>query len=206
MLIGYARISTEDQSFDLQIDALVRHGVSPDRIFKDKASGVSVKRGGLIDCLRHMEKGDVLVVWKLDRLARSLRQLIDVAEELNRREINLKSITEEVDTTTPGGRLLFHMMGAIAQFERDLIRERTKAGMRALKDRGGRVGRKRIATADKIERAKELLRSGECTSIASAAKKVGLAESTLYRDIPGGATAVLGAALPDPDDELDQPT
>lgn len=176
---------------DLQVDALIRHGVHPDKIFKDTASGASAKRDGLASCLRAMEKGDVLVVWKLDRLARSLRQLIDMADHLAKREIELKSISEAMDTTTPGGRLLFHVMGAIGQFERDLIRERTRAGLKAARDRGVKVGRKRIASEGKIERAKELIRSGECLSIAEAAKKVGLAESTLYRDIKGGARGLL---------------
>ena len=197
MLIGYARISTDDQSMDLQTDALVRHGVDPSKIFKDTASGVSLKREGLNECLRSLEKGDVLVVWRLDRLARSLRQLIDIADNLAKREIEFKSISEAVDTTTPGGRLLFHVMGAIGQFERDLIRERTKAGLKAARDRGVQVGRKRIATKDRIERAKELIRSGECISIGEAAKKVGLAESTLYRDIRGGARGLLNDPFTD---------
>lgn len=197
MLMGYARISTEDQSLDLQIDALVRNGVSPDRIFTDKGSGAKVKRKGLEECLRALEKGDVLVVWKLDRLARTLIQLIEIAENLIKREIGLKSITEAVDTTTPGGRLVFHVIGSIGQFERDLIRERTKAGLAAKRARGVKVGRKRIATPAKIERVKEMIRSGECTSLEAAGKKVGLALSTLYRDIPGGVAAILTEAEPE---------
>ena len=202
MLIGYARVSTEDQKLELQTDALVKAGVDPANIYTDKVSAASKKRVGLNECLRRMEKDDVLVVWKFDRLARSLHQLIEIAISLQKREIGLRSLTEQIDTTTPGGRMIFHVMGAMAQFERDLIIERTKAGMAAAKARGVQVGRKRIATLEKIEKVKSLIRGG--MSVPEAGKAVGLKPSTIYRDIPGGVTAVLAEAKAE-EDELDIP-
>lgn len=202
MLIGYARVSTEDQKLELQTDALVKAGVDPANIFTDKVSATSRKRVGLNDCLRRMEKDDVLVVWKFDRLARSLHQLIEIAISLQKRDIGLRSLTEQIDTTTPGGRMIFHVMGAMSQFERDLIIERTKAGMAAAKSRGVQIGRKRIATLEKIEKVKSLIRGG--MSVPEAGRVVGLKPSTIYRDIPGGVTTVLTEAKAE-EDELDIP-
>lgn len=203
MLIGYARISTEDQRLDLQVNELKRHGVDPANIYTDKGSGVSRKRVGLSECLRKLEAGDTLVIWKLDRLARSLLQLIELSEHLNKRDVGLKSLTECIDTNTPGGRLIFHVFGAVGQFERDLIQERTRAGMKAAKERGVHVGRKRIATAERIEMAKDLIRSGECISMAEVSKRLKIAESTLYRDIKGGVTGLL--KQPNEIDDVDIP-
>jgi DNA invertase Pin-like site-specific DNA recombinase len=188
MLIGYARVSTEDQRLELQIDNLVKAGVDPADIYTDKASAASNKRIGLKECLRRLEKNDILVIWKFDRLARSLYQLIEIAMSLEKREVGLRSLTEQIDTTTPGGRMIFHVMGAMGQFERDLIIERTKAGMAAAKARGVQVGRKRLATMEKIEEVRQLLRSG--MTVQEAGKVVGLKPSTIYLHLPGGAAAL----------------
>jgi DNA invertase Pin-like site-specific DNA recombinase len=141
-LIGYARISTADQDPALQLDAL--HQIGCTRIFQDHGvSGAKTERPGLTAALSHVREGDVLVVWKLDRLGRSLAHLIDTVSDLERRGIGLRSLTEAIDTTTPGGRLIFHVFGALGQFERDLIRERTRAGLAAAAARGRKGGRKR---------------------------------------------------------------
>ena len=127
--IGYARVSTEDQCLDLQLDALRQAGC--ERVFTDKASAVKTQRPGLNEARSHLRTGDVLVVWKLDRLGRSLRHLIDTVAEIERRDIGFRSLQESIDTTSPGGKLIFHIFGALAEFERDLIRQRTLAGLAA---------------------------------------------------------------------------
>jgi DNA invertase Pin-like site-specific DNA recombinase len=123
MLIGYARVSTADQTLALQKDALEKAGC--DRVFTDTASGTKAERVGLADAVAYARKGDILVVWRLDRLGRSLKHLIETITSLNERGIGFKSITESIDTTTSGGKLIFHIFGALAEFERDIIRERT---------------------------------------------------------------------------------
>ena len=135
-LLGYARVSTGDQSPDLQLDALRAAGCY--RVFVDTASGALAARPELAKVLDQLRPGDTLVVWKLDRLGRSLRHLIDTVSELERRDVGFKSLRESVDTTTPGGRLVFHLFGALAEFERDLIRERTAAGLAARAPGGAR--------------------------------------------------------------------
>jgi DNA invertase Pin-like site-specific DNA recombinase len=139
MLIGYARISTSDQTLDLQKDALEKAGCS--KIFTDTASGAKAERIGLDEALNYVRSGDTLVVWKLDRLGRSLPHLIETITGLNNRGIGFKSITEAIDTTTSGGKLIFHIFGALAEFERDIIRERTQAGLNAARSRGRKGGR-----------------------------------------------------------------
>jgi DNA invertase Pin-like site-specific DNA recombinase len=134
MLIGYARVSTTDQTLDLQKDALKKAGCS--KIFTDTASGAKAERTGLDEALNYVRSGDTLVVWKLDRLGRSLPHLIETITGLNNRGIGFKSITEAIDTTTSGGKLIFHIFGALAEFERDIIRERTQAGLNAARSRG----------------------------------------------------------------------
>ena len=188
MLIGYARVSTEDQNLDLQMDALAKAGVEPENVYTDKASGISTKRVGLKECLRVLEKGDTLIVWRLDRAARSLKHLLSITEDLVSRGVGFRSLTEGFETQTAGGRLILHIMGAIAEFERQLIVERTKAGVAAAQARGVRVGRVKIATPEKIAEVKRLLAAG--MSVQRAAKEVGLAPSTIYRDIPGGAQSL----------------
>jgi DNA invertase Pin-like site-specific DNA recombinase len=142
--IGYARVSTQDQDLALQLDALRVAGC--DRVFEDRASGTKADRPGLTATLSYVRDGDVLVVWKLDQLGRSMAHLIETVIDLETRKVGLRSITEAVDTTTPGGRLIFHVFGALGQFERDLIRERTQAGLRAAAARGRQGGRKPVVT------------------------------------------------------------
>src|SRR5438105_1817609 len=127
MFVGYARVSTQDQTLDLQKDALEKIGCT--KIFTDIISGAKAERKGLQEALAYVRAGDILVVWRLDRLGRSLKHLIEVVSNLEKRGIGFKSLTENIDTTTSGGRLVFHIFGALAEFERDIIRERTNAGL-----------------------------------------------------------------------------
>jgi DNA invertase Pin-like site-specific DNA recombinase len=140
--IGYARVSTTDQDLTLQLDALSKAGCA--RVFEDKASGAKADRLGLKATLSFVRNGDILTVWKLDRLGRSLPHLIETVNGLEARGVSFRSLTEAIDTTTPGGRLIFHIFGALGQFERDLIRERTRAGLDAAMARGRRGGRKPV--------------------------------------------------------------
>lgn len=191
MLLGYARVSTEDQNLDMQVSALIKAGA--ERVFTDKASGASTKkRPGLAECLRSAEHGDVIVVWALDRMGRSLRSLLDTLADLERRGVGFRSLSQYLDTTTPVGRFGVQMMGAVAELERELIRERTRAGMAAAKARGSKVGRAKEATPERIEKARQLILAG--SSYKEAAAAVGLAVNTIYRDLPGGVRAVRDAA------------
>src|SRR5947209_10319726 len=144
MLIGYARVSTADQTLNLQKDALEKIGCS--KIFTDIISGSTTERKGLDEALEYVREGDTLVVWRLDRLGRTLKHLIETITDLNKRNIGFKSITENIDTTTSTGKLIFHIFGSLAEFERDLIRERTKAGLHAARARGRRGGRPKVHT------------------------------------------------------------
>src|SRR6266550_561356 len=146
MLIGYARVSTQDQTVNLQKDALEKIGCA--KIFTDIISGATTERQGLDEALSYVREGDTLVVWKLDRLGRSLKHLIETITNLNNRKIGFKSLTENIDTTTSGGKLIFHFFGALAEFERDLIRERTNAGLQAARARGRKGGRPKAKTLD----------------------------------------------------------
>src|SRR3990170_7616784 len=143
MQIGYARVSTEEQTLELQKDALTAADCS--RIFSDVASGANTERQGLAEALNFVRSGDTLVVWKLDRLGRSLKHLIETIRDLEQRQVSFKSLTENIDTTTSGGKLVFHLFGALAEFERDLIRERTQAGLAAARARGRMGGRPKAA-------------------------------------------------------------
>ena len=174
--IGYARVSTGGQEIALQLDAL--HAAGCVRIFEDRASGAKADHPGLIEALAYVRETDVLVVWKLDRLGRSLRHLIETVSELEKRGVGLRSLTESIDTTTPGGRLIFHLFGALGQFERDLIRERTRAGLAAALARGRRGGRKPVVTKDKLERAKALLAKG--LRVRGAAMRLKIGKTALY--------------------------
>jgi DNA invertase Pin-like site-specific DNA recombinase len=136
MLIGYARVSTNEQNLDLQLDALKKEGVAPADIYTDKITGTKAERPGLTEALSHLRSGDTLVVWRLDRLARSLSHLIELVNHLAGQGIAFKSLTEQIDTTTSGGKLIFHIFGALAEFERNLIKERTIAGLSAARARG----------------------------------------------------------------------
>jgi len=177
MLIGYARVSTEDQNLDLQLRALAAAGCG--QIFEDRVSGAVVDRPGLGQALKSARPGDVLVVWKLDRLGRSLSHLIEVVRDLGVRGVDFRSLSESIDTTTAGGRLVFHMMGSLAEFERSLISERTRAGMGAAKARGVHVGRRKALTAERLAHARMLIASGESPS--SVARSLEVGRSTLYR-------------------------
>ncbi len=177
VLIGYARVSTGDQRLDLQYEALQK--AACEKVFEDTASGRLVDRPGLQRALEVLRRGDTLVVWKLDRLGRSVKQLVDLVSSFDRDGINFVSLTDGIDTSTPAGRFFFHVMASLAQMERELIVERTRAGLAAAKRLGRRGGRKRIMTESKIEAALTLLRSG--TSARDTAVSLGVSVPTLYR-------------------------
>lgn len=180
MLIGYARVSTQDQTLDLQKDALKKIGCR--QIFTDTASGSSTERPGLNEALKFLRQGDVLVVWRLDRLGRSLQHLIETVSRLQQQAIGFKSLTENIDTMTPGGKLIFHVFGALAEFERDLIRERTQAGLAAARARGKRGGRPAILD-EKKRKLLQTLYSDKSNTIADILGGLHISKSTLYRYI-----------------------
>lgn len=180
MMIGYARVSTQDQNLDLQTEALTRAGC--EKIYEDKISGVRVERPGLTRALEMLREGDTLVVWKLDRLGRSVKQLVDMVGELHKRGIQFKSLTDAIDTGTPAGRFFFHVMASLAEMERELIIERTRAGLDAAKQLGRKGVRKPKMTSSKVESAKKLLASG--IPPRDVAKDLGVSVPTLYRWLP----------------------
>ena len=183
MNIGYARVSTQDQTLNLQKDALEKLGCT--KIFTDTASGAKAERTGLNEALEYVREGDTLVVWRLDRLGRSLKHLIETITELNNRKIGFKSIQESIDTTTSGGKLVFHIFGALAEFERDIIRERTQAGLTAARARGrlgGRPKAKALNTPKKITLAQSLYNDKNNT-IDEICKTLNISRATLYRYI-----------------------
>ena len=177
MLIGYMRVSTEDQSTSLQKDALLKQGIDDRNIFTDTISGASDKRDGLDKALSYLQSGDTLVVWKLDRLGRSLAHLIEIITSLKSRDVSFVSITEGMDTTTASGELFFHIFGALAQFERNLIQQRVKAGLEAAKIRGRVGGRPRAIDNEKLEEIKKALSNG--SSKASVCRTFNVKRSTL---------------------------
>jgi DNA invertase Pin-like site-specific DNA recombinase len=177
MLIGYARVSTDDQNLDLQRDALVRAGC--EKIYTDQQSGASTDRLGLTAVLEIARSGDTLVVWRLDRLGRSLKHLIHLVEKLEHQGIGLRSLQENIDTTTNGGRLVFHLFGALAEFERNLIRERTQAGLSAARARGRQGGRPKLLDPKKRELALRLYQERQ-HSIVEICQIMGISKSTLY--------------------------
>ena len=181
MLIGYARVSTRDQKPHLQVDALQEAGC--ERIFQETVSGAKRERPELQSALDFMRTGDTLVIWKLDRLARSTRQLLDTVEGLARRGIGLKALTQDIDTTTAGGRLIFTVFSAIAEFEREIIRERTRAGLDAAHSRGRKGGRPRALVEKDLKQARALLTDPEIT-VEDVARRLGVGPSTLYRYLP----------------------
>ena len=183
MLVGYARVSTLDQKPALQTDALTMVGC--ERIFTEKASGAQRDRPELKAALAYLRQGDTLVVWKLDRLARSMRQLIETVEDMQARGIELRSLTESIDTATPGGRLVFHIFGALAEFERAVIRERTNAGLQAARDRGKKGGRPKTLGAKDLAVAKAMLADPQI-SVEEVAARLKISVATLYRYLPGG--------------------
>lgn len=178
MFVGYARVSTHEQHLDLQKDALTKAGC--EKIYTDIASGVKSERIGLADCLGYLREGDTLVVWKLDRLGRSLKHLIDVVNELQKKNINFRSVQESIDTTTSSGKLFFHIFGAIAEFERDIIRERTQAGLTASRARGKIGGRPKKMSDKKIKMAKALMKDKNL-KIKDICGQLEVSRATLYR-------------------------
>ncbi|QND61569.1 recombinase family protein [Mesorhizobium huakuii] len=174
--IGYVRVSTGEQDTALQLDALRKAGC--EKIFEDHASGVRTDRPGLAQALSYAREGDTITVWKLDRLGRSMKHLIEIITDLDAKGVGFRSMTENIDTTTPGGRLVFHLFGALAQFERDLIRERTRAGLKAAGDRGRRGGRQPAVTPEKLEKARQHMAGG--LNVREAAARVKVGKTALY--------------------------
>ena len=185
MLIGYARVSTLDQNLDLQIDALTQAGCY--KLFEDKMSGSRAERPGLAKALEMLREGDTLVVWKLDRLGRSVKHLVDLVGQLHRQGVHFKSLTDAIDTSTPSGRFFFHVMASLAEMERELTGERTRAGLEVARQLGRKGGRKRKMTDSKIASARKLLASG--VPPRNVAKNLGVSVPTLYRWIPASSQA-----------------
>jgi DNA invertase Pin-like site-specific DNA recombinase len=186
MLIGYARVSTNEQNLDLQRDALLKAGVSPKDIYTDKITGVKAERLGLNQALSHLRAGDTLIVWRLDRLGRSLKHLIETVTTLREQGIAFKSLTENIDTSTATGTLVFQIFGALAEFERNLIKERTVAGLQAARARGRTGGRpKQNPDARKIALAKKFYNDDQL-SIPDILRTLNISKSTLYRWIDTG--------------------
>jgi DNA invertase Pin-like site-specific DNA recombinase len=183
MLIGYARVSTDDQDLALQTDELKKVGCK--RVFADKTSGTKSDRPELAAALSHLREGDVLVVWKLDRLGRTVKGLVDLVGELAGRKVQFRSLTDGIDTTTPAGRFFFHVMASLAEMERELIAERTKAGLAAARKRGRVGGRKRRMTPGKVESARRLLAGGMPPQ--DVARNLGVSIPTLYRWVPAAS-------------------
>src|SRR5918996_152233 len=186
MNIGYARVSTQDQTLNLQKDALKNIGCK--KIFTDTASGAKAERIGLEEAQNFLREGDTLVVWRLDRLGRSLKHLIETITELNNRKIGFKSIQENIDTTTSGGKLVFHIFGALAEFERDIIRERTQAGLQAARARGREGGRPKAKALNtpKIITLAQSLYNDKNNTIDEICKTLNISRTTLYRYIKTG--------------------
>lgn len=177
MLIGYARVSTADQTLLLQTDALTTTGC--EKLFTEVASGARTERPGLEQAIAFCRRGDTLVVWKLDRMGRSMSHLIETIRRLERQGVGFRSLTEQIDTTTSSGRLIFHMFGALAEFERDLICERVQAGLKAARARGRKGGRPPISAETKAL-ARALL-TNKSLSVKQICKRLGIAKSTLYK-------------------------
>ena len=195
MLIGYARISTDDQTLDLRRDALTKAGC--DHLFTDTMSGATADRPGLAEALAYARPGDTLIVWRLDRLGRSLRHLIETVTDLQQRGVGVKSLTEAIDTTSSGGKLSFHIFGALAEFERDLIRERTRAGLTAARTRGRIGGRPKVtafADPNKLAAARTLY-AGQQTAVATICQMFKISRATFYRYVAAPAAPT---AAPDP--------
>jgi DNA invertase Pin-like site-specific DNA recombinase len=180
MRVGYARVSTDDQTLDLQRDALKRAKCK--EIYEEHASGKNTARPQLEACLKSLRDGDTLIVWRLDRLGRSLADLIRLTHELKARGVGFASLTEQIDTRSPSGQLVFHVFGALAEFERNLIRERTLAGLKAARARGRKGGRPRKLSVKDLKTVRSMLKSGDI-SVSTVAEKFHVARSTLYRNV-----------------------
>ncbi|NKD78095.1 recombinase family protein [Haematospirillum sp. H1815] len=180
MLIGYARVSTRDQTTELQTEALLAAGC--ERVFEDQTSGSREDRPGLSSALDYLRPGDTLVVWKLDRLGRTVKQLVHLVDSLQARGIHFRSLTDGIDTGSPAGRFFFHIMASLAEMERDLIAERTRAGLDAARKAGRKGGRPTKMTPGKITAARKLLETG--TPARTVAESLGVSPATLYRWLP----------------------
>lgn len=191
MRIGYARVSTDGQDHALQLDALRAAGC--EKVFVETASGTRTDRPELRKALEIARPGDVIVTYRLDRIGRSLKHLIEIAEDLQQREIGLRSLTESIDTTTPAGRFMFSILGALASMEREVLIERTRAGLAAAAARGRKGGRPPVLDEAKLRAARAMLASGTLTT-TEVARQLGCAPSTLYRHLPGGRGALENAA------------
>lgn len=191
MLIGYARVSTEDQHLELQRDALKKAGCQ--RIFEDTVSGIKTERSGLAELMNVLREGDTLIIWRLDRLGRSLKNLIQLVDTLDKEKVGLRSIQENIDTTSSGGRLIFHLFGALAEFERHLIRERTKAGLTAARARGRMGGRPQRLDPTKRDLVIRLYQERHHT-IEEICRMMEISKSTLYNYLNRVERHVTGAA------------
>jgi DNA invertase Pin-like site-specific DNA recombinase len=178
MFIGYARVSTDDQNLNLQRDALEK--ANCEQIYTDTVSGTKARRPGLEQALSHLRAGDTLVVWRLDRLGRSLRHLIDTVTELQEKGIGFKSLQENIDTTTSGGKLVFHIFGALAEFEREIIKERTQAGLQSARARGRQGGRPKVLTEKQVQMLRQLAADKD-HSVDEICKTLGIGRTTFYR-------------------------
>lgn len=190
--IGYARVSTDDQNLDLQLDALKSAGCG--LVYEDKASGKNMLRPELEHCIKALRSGDVLTVWRLDRLGRNLGELVQLVADLEARGIGFASLSESIDCTGASGRLVLHMFAVLAEFERNLIRERTKAGLAAARARGRVGGRKKALTQEQEREVRILMRDPQ-TSASQIAERYGISRSTLYKYAPRGADALSLAEL-----------
>jgi DNA invertase Pin-like site-specific DNA recombinase len=181
-LLGYARVSTNGQELKLQTDALLKAGVQKRLIFQDKISGSKAARPGLDACLQQLKEGDTLVVWRLDRLGRSVRHLIDVVEDLGQRKIGFKSLQDgAIDTTTASGKLIFHIFTALAEFERGLVQERTRAGLQAARARGRLGGRKPLSADDPRIQTAKTLHADKKMPVMDICRTLQVSRPTLYR-------------------------
>jgi DNA invertase Pin-like site-specific DNA recombinase len=185
MLIGYARVSTVDQQLDLQKEALKQAGCA--KIYEDTMSGLRANRPGLDQAVEHLREGDTFVVWKLDRLGRNVKNLIEFVNSLEKSNVNFKSLTDHIDTSSPMGRFFFNVMASLAQMERELIIERTHAGLKTARQQGRIGGRKRRMTVSKVESAKQLLANG--IAPREVANNLGVSVPTLYRWVPATQNA-----------------
>lgn len=182
MLLGYARVSTADQNLDAQLAALTAAGVDPARIYTDKISGAKADRPGLAELMRSLRADDVVVVYRLDRLGRSLVDLLDLVRRIEQAGAGLRSLSETLDTTTPSGRLLFHLFGAVAEFERGVARERTMAGLAAARARGAKPGRKPVLTGDRLKLAR-VLWGDPAVPVSHITQQFKVSRRTLYREL-----------------------
>ena len=197
MLIGYARVSTPEQDLTLQLDALREAGC--ERTFTDKASGAKANRAGLAEALSHVRPGDVIVVWKLDRLGRTMKGLVDLAAELADRGIGFRSLTDGIDTAGSAGKLIFHIMAAMAEMERDLNRERTTAALIVARREGRVGGRKTVMTPKRLAAARKLLAGG--MTVREVAPAIGVSVPTLYRHFPAPMQDTISAEETAPKEE-----